>query len=581
MAILCSIVSLPLNDVLVPRVSPLTELEKHSVEEEELFDESEQRLAILVSQLADLANKGEPIDLERACKDHPEFETDLRELWGTIVVTGAAAKEKGSLDDRSASEAIAPRMELPCQFGDYLLQAEIGRGGMGIVYRAQRLSDGEPVAIKMILKGDFATESERRRFDSEAFAAARLNHPNIIPIYEIGDHEGREFFCMKLIQGQSLAERLARGPMPAHRAARVMASVSNAMHYAHEQGILHRDLKPSNIMLDDEGKAYIADFGLAKENRQHVSLTRSGAVLGTPSYMSPEQAAGNRGQVGVASDVYSLGAVLYHMLTGHPPFLGSSPVETVLMVLEQDPVAPRVLNRRADRRLEMVAMCCLQKPQDLRYATAGALAKDVEAFLRNESVVASEGRFGQIIGNVFRETHHAVILENWGLLWMWHSLVLLVASIATNVLYLIGDVDRIHYWLMWTVGLGAWAVVFWVVRRRMGPVTFVERQIAHVWAAAMACVAFLFPLEAILGIKLLSLAPMLGIVTSMVFLIKAGTLSGTFYIQSAVMFLTAIVMAFVPDYSLTIFGFSSAACFFFSGLKYYRRRKSQLDSRGL
>jgi len=426
----------------------------------------------------------------------------------------------------------------------------------------------------MILKGDFATETDRQRFDSEAYAAAKLDHPNIIPIYEIGEVQGRGFFCMKLIQGQSLGERLARGPMPPQRAAKVMSELSDAMSYAHQKGILHRDLKPSNVMLDDDGKAYLADFGLAKESQNRVSLTRSGAILGTPSYMSPEQAAGNRGQVGISSDVYSLGAILYHMLTGRPPFLGSSPVETVLMVLEQDPVAPRVLNRRADRRLEMIAMRCLQKPQDLRYSNAGNLNTDIKAFLNNESVAASEGRLGQIVGNVFRETHHATVLENWGLIWMWHSLVLLVVSLATNALDLMGNDNRVHYWLMWTVGLGTWAIVFWFFRRKLGPVTFVERQIAHVWASAMCVVAFLFPLEAILGLEVLSLAPLLAVTAGMVFLVKAGILSGSFYIQAAILFLTAIVMAVFPKIALTIFGVVSASCFYFAGLKYYRRRKT-------
>lgn len=538
-------------------------------------DSAELALATLVTELADRANRGDALSLDEACKAHPEFETDLRELWGTIVVTDAAAKEQNSSFMVSTTELSAPRLELPCDFGDYILEAELGRGGMGIVYRATRNSDGQPVAVKMILKGDFASETDRQRFDSEAYAVAKLDHPNIIPIYEIGEVQGRGFFCMKLIQGQSLAERLARGPMPPQRAAKVMAEISDAVSYAHQQGILHRDLKPSNVMLDDEGKAYLADFGLAKESQNRVSLTRSGAVLGTPSYMSPEQAAGNRGQVGVASDVYSLGAILYNMLTGRPPFLGASPVETVLMVLEQDPVAPRVFNRRADRRLEMIAMRCLQKPQDLRYSNASGLRTDISAFLRNESVAASEGRLGQIVGNVFRETHHAAVLENWGLIWMWHSLVLLVASLATNALFLLGNHNRIHYWLMWTVGLGTWAVVFWFFRRKLGPVTFVERQVAHVWASAMCVVAFLFPLEAVLGLEVLSLAPLLAVTAGMVFLVKAGMLSGSFYIQSAILFLTAIAMAAYPPIALILFGFVSAACFFFAGLKYYRRRKTQ------
>ncbi len=540
-------------------------------ESEEPVDSNEQALAVLVTELADRANRGDTPSLEKVCKEHPEFEADLRELWGTIIVTDAAAKEHIS-EAESLPHEFAQQLDLPCEFGGYTLEAEIGRGGMGIVYRAIRNSDREQVAIKMILKGDFATEADRKRFDSEAFAAAKLDHPNIIPILEIGQVQGRSFFCMKLIQGQSLAERLSRGPMSTHRSARVMAEITDAIDYAHQQGILHRDLKPSNVMLDDEGKAYIADFGLAKESEARITLTRTGAILGTPSFMSPEQATGQRGEVGVTSDVYSLGAILYNMLTGHPPLLGASPIETVLMVLEQDPVAPRVLNPRCDRRLETIAMRCLQKPQDLRYSNVNALNSDINAVLRNESVSASAGRFGKVIGNVFRETHHAVILENWGLIWMWHSLVLLIASLATEVLYLSGNRERLHYWLLWTFGLGTWAVVFWIFRRKLGPVTFVERQIAHVWAAAMIVVAFLFPLEAILGCEVLSLAPLLGVTAGMVFLVKAGMLSGSFYIPAGIMFLTAIVMAIYPPIDLILFGFVSAACFFFAGLKYYRRR---------
>lgn len=281
-------------------------------------DPHEQAFAMLVTKLADQANQGKSLSLEEACKLHPEHESDLRELWGTIIVTDAAAKEQGSSFLQSSDVAM-PQLELPCDFGNYILEEEIGRGGMGIVYRAVRVEDESPVAIKMILKGDFATDADRQRFETEAYAAAKLDHPNIIPIYEIGDFQGRSFFCMKLIEGQSLSDRLARGPMPPARAAKIMDQISDAIGYAHQEGVLHRDLKPSNIMLDSDRNAYIADFGLAKQSQQdRVSLTRSGAILGTPSYMSPEQAAGERGQVGVTSDVYSLGAILYNMITGPP-----------------------------------------------------------------------------------------------------------------------------------------------------------------------------------------------------------------------------------------------------------------------
>ena len=540
------------------------------------FSQRDQALANLITDLADRANSGQHVELEATCKKHPEFEADLRDLWGTIIVTRAAAMEMATKTFTGTSEVRIPGLEVPCDLGNYVLEEEIGRGGMGIVYRATRKSDQKSVAIKMILKGDFASPAERERFQAEAEAAARLAHRHIAPIYEIGEHDGLAFFCMKLIEGETLTENLVSGgPMHARKAASIMSDIADAISYAHSQGVLHRDLKPSNILLDGDAHAYVVDFGLAKQASSRSSLTKTGAVLGTPAYMSPEQAAGARGEVRDLSDVYSLGAILYHMLTGRPPFVGASPVDTVLMVLEQDPIVPRVLNRRVDRKLEMIAMRCLQKPQDLRYASAKDLKKDLKAYLTGESILAQEGRFLQVIGNVFRETHHSEVLENWGVIWMWHSLVLLIASLATNVLALMGDDNRVHYWLMWTFGLGTWAVVFWFVRRSMGPVSFVERQIAHVWAASMVCVAFLFPLEAALDLKVLSLAPLLGVVASMVFVIKAGILSGTFYLPAAAMFATAILMALYPPYAMTLFGFTSAACFFVTGWIYRRRRMAR------
>jgi serine/threonine-protein kinase len=288
--------------------------------------------------------------------------------------------------------------------------------------------------------------------------------------------------------------------------------------------------------------------------------------------MAPEQAAGTRGQINEATEVYSLGAILYHTLTGRPPFMGDTPVNTVLMVLEQDPLPPRALNNKCDRRLEMITLRCLQKPQDLRYANAGQLARDLRAYLNNESISAQEGRFGQVIAGVFRETHNAAILENWGALWMWHSLVVFVACLATNVMYWMGVTTRIYYELMWSVGFILWALVFWQLRRRQGPVTFLERQIAHLWASSVIGVAFLFPFEGYLGLPLLRLAPILGVIASMIFVAKAGMLSGSFYIQAAGLMLTAMLMAALPDYALTLFGFACALSFFIPGLKYRRQR---------
>ena len=355
-----------------------------------------------------------------------------------------------------------------------------------------------------------------------------------------------------------------------------MAPICRAIHYAHERGVLHRDLKPSNILIDEEGRPHVSDFGLAKRVEADEHLTLSGAVLGTPSYMAPEQAAGKRGNLGPTSDVYSLGTILYQMLTGHPPFQAATPVETVLLVLEQEPLPPRLLNPRADRELEMIALKCLQKPPELRYASAKALAADLDAYLADEPTAARSGMFSQVLARAFRETHHATVLENWGLLWMWHSLALLITCLLTNLLQWRGITSPLPYLALWTAGLGTWALIFWTLRRRSGPVTFVERQIAHVWASSMISIALLFVVEIILEMPVLTLSPVLALTSGMIFLVKAGTLTGQFYFQAAALFATAIGMAVLErlqiPLAITLFGVVSAGCFFLPGLKYYRQR---------
>jgi serine/threonine-protein kinase len=535
-------------------------------------DDQEERLAMLLAELTDRAQRGEHIDLEDTCRQHPEFAADLRELWGAVLVAEAAGSASVAPTLSAPNDSSVSLLNLPCRFGDYELLEELGRGGMGVVYRARQISLQREVAVKMILRGGLASKADVDRFRVEAEAAARLDHPGIVPVYEVGEVDGRAYFSMKYIDGTTLAQRLSLGPLLPREAASLLVDVARAIHFAHERGVLHRDLKPSNILLDRAGRAHVTDFGLAKQISDAASLTRTGAVLGTPAYMAPEQAAGARGQVGPPSDVYSLGVILYHMLTGRPPFQAASPVDTVLMVLEQDPVPPRMLNPKADRELEMIALRCLQKPTDLRYPTAAALADDLQAYLNDERVSAASGQFKQVVTWWFRETHHAVVLENWGLLWMWHSLALIVVCSLTNGLYLSGVQNRWVYLLLWTAGLGTWAAVFWALRRRQGPVTFVERQIAHLWASSMIGIAMLFPLEWWLDLKVLTLSPVLGIINGMVFVAKAGILSGAFYVQAVALFLTAGLMALFPDYAHFIFGLASAACFFFPGLKYYRQR---------
>jgi eukaryotic-like serine/threonine-protein kinase len=544
-------------------------------------------LAAALEELLASSRNGQRPDLEAVIRRHPELEIELRELWATMMIAEDFASFSGELDvlTRNPPETTpSTSPELPRTFGDYELLEELGRGGMGIVYKARQRSPDRIVALKMVLRGDTASATDLARFRAEAESAAKVLHPHIVPVYEVGEQEGRPYFSMKLIEGITLARRIAESPLPSRLAAEMLVPVCRAIADAHRRGVLHRDLKPSNILIDREGRTFVTDFGLAKrltpenpDGSLSGGLTQSGAILGTPGYMAPEQAAGQRGEVSPATDVYALGAILYAMLTARPPFQAPSAFDTVLMVLEQDPLPPRILNPKADADLELIALKCLQKPADLRYRDADALADDLQAYLANEPLAARSSHFSQMLTRAFRETHHAAVLENWGLLWILHSAVVLVLCLVTNAMQFREVADRWPYVALWSLGVGAWAAIFWELRRRSGPITFVERQIAHVWAGSTIASTLLYGLEWTLGLPVLTLSSVLPLIAGSVFLVKAGILSGKFYIQSGVLFATSFVMALLHrrpdyDYGLTVFGFAMGLCFFLPGWKYWRQR---------
>src|SRR6266498_1590321 len=273
-------------------------------------------------------------------------------------------------------------------FGDYELLEQIGRGGQGVVFRARQKSLNRSVALKVISLGQWASTAHLKRFRLEAEAAASLHHPGIVPIHEVGERDGCCYFSMNLIEGGQLDAVAKREPMSPRRAAELIARVARTVHYAHEHGILHRDIKPGNILLDREGEPHLTDFGLARLVESESTVTRTLEVLGTPSYMAPEQAVGNNAAVSSVTDVYGIGAVLYQLLTGHPPFAGGTTFETIKLLLNTEPRKPRALNHKIDRDLSTICLKCLEKDPKRRYSSALALAEDLEHWLKHEPILA-------------------------------------------------------------------------------------------------------------------------------------------------------------------------------------------------
>ncbi len=292
-----------------------------------------------------------------------------------------------SLGSLTPAQELAQTI-LPCRFGDYVLEKVLGRGGMGVVYAGHQTHLDRPVAIKMIRSGALASSEEVQRFYTEARSAARLDHPNIVTVYQCGEHNGHHFFSMDLVVGTDLAKLIQDGPMEPRRAARYVRDVAQAIQYAHERGILHRDLKPANVLVDEKDEVHVTDFGLAKTVGHETGLTATGAALGTPSYMSPEQAAGRTDEHAFATDIYSLGAVLFALVTGKPPFQSQSVVQTIMQVMHRPAPLARTIEPSVPADLETIIAKCLHKSPDRRYAPAADLADDLERYLCGEPIKA-------------------------------------------------------------------------------------------------------------------------------------------------------------------------------------------------
>lgn len=457
-------------------------------------------------------------------------------------------------------------------FGEYELMTEVARGGMGVVYRARQTSLNRVVALKMILAGRFAQPEDVTRFRAEAEAAGRLSHPNIVAIFDVGEIGGQHFFSMEFIEGHSLSHRLSNGPLPTREAAQIVCKVARAIHYAHRQDIVHRDLKPSNIIIDPNGEPQITDFGLAKRLDTDSKQTRTGAIVGTPSYMAPEQAQGRNNELGPPCDIYSMGAILYELVTGRPPFRAATALDTVMQVINNEPVPPTLLNTEVDADLENIILKCLEKDPLLRYSSAEAFAADLERYMAGESIQARSVNVLDRIARMLDYSKHASAFSTWSTMIYIMAGVIAVEHI---VVYFLIQLDAPRWMVLMSrttqfVLLGA---LFYYNRgRNILPTSTAERELWSIWIGYfLAYPAIILVTRLLLGVEILDPAidaparlheilpyPFLAISTGLAFFAMGSNYWGRCYVLGVGFFGLGAVMPLALDLAPLLFGLAWA-----------------------
>ncbi|HEX5271534.1 MAG TPA: serine/threonine-protein kinase, partial [Gemmataceae bacterium] len=503
-------------------------------------------LADLLSQWDRERGQGREVPPADLCRHHPHLIPEVERRIALLRRMGHVTNLDETTAPSGEAEDAERRPTVPAHDGyttdappdvnvrGYEILGVLGRGGMGVVYKARHIKFDRLVALKMILAGDHAAAAETVRFLAEARAVARLQHPNIVQVHETGEQDGRPYLALELVEGGSLAARLKQHTPSDKEAAQLVATLAEAVRHAHERGVVHRDLKPANVLLTADGTPKVADFGLAKTlgAGEH---TVSGTVLGTPGYMAPEQAAGAR-DVGPAADVYALGAILYEMLTGRRPFQGETFVEALLLVQDQPPERPRVHNPRVDRSLEAICLKCLAKDPRERYPSAEALADDLNAYLRGEPVHADGGAAYQLVHAMLRETRHTEVMARWGRVLIGLGVVYFLVSLTKSVLLWAGQTALWPYALSWAVGLSVVCVFAWYCRFRRGPRLLpVERQAAQLcglfWGA-FSLTALMYRIREPHG-DVGTLFPILLVEFAFAWGCMATLLGGSFYVLAA------------------------------------------------
>jgi hypothetical protein len=403
---------------------------------------------------------------------------------------------------------------------------------MGVVFKANQVRLRRTVALKMILSGRMASSSDLQRFKTEAEATAALRHPHIVPVHEVGEIDGRLYFSMDFIEGVSLAQRLADGPVPGRVAARYLVKIARAIQHAHDNRILHRDLKPSNILLDAEDQPHVTDFGLAKRLDHNTLHTQTGAILGTPSYMTPEQAAGTK-ELTAAADIYGLGALLYELLTGRPPFRAETPLDTVLQVLESQPAPLRLLNPKVEKDLETICLKCLEKEPKRRYASAEALAADLERYLAGESIQARSANLMVRIASALDRSQYDVQFRAYGNMLFGFAAIALVTEVVVTWIVQTGQPILLLPLTQWTRVL-LFGLVFWLSRPTdLLPTSTAGRLMWSIWIGYLgSCAVLGVSYRLVVGPAVeveVNLYPSLAGLTGMAFIILGSSYWGWCY----------------------------------------------------
>lgn len=498
----------------------------------------------LESVMADYLQRceaGDQPDTGEYLQAYPQYSDDLKSFFRNHQWLGDAPEP----EEMSLAGTV---------IGSYHIESEIARGGMGVVYRARQQGLDRPVALKLISSGVLASREERRRFRIEAEAAARLHHPGIIAIHEIGSWQGYEYFSMTLVDGPTLQSVVDAKCFDDASSARIVRDIATAVAYAHRAGIVHRDLKPDNILISEDGRPMVTDFGLAKWHRDGTLMTRTGQVLGTPNYMSPEQA-GGRADCDIAADIYSLGAILYALMTGRPPHVGTNAAEVLRSVLQDEPVAPRHHRRDVSPVLEQICLKAIRYEPASRYRDADALADDLDRYLSGESTSAeSSGLLDRVTREINRDQHQSHFVH-WSRTLIVLGVTIFLAHVLMFALAQFGWSPTVSYWIpRGGMMITLMAIIYRSRGGSLTPRTVAERPVFSIWLGYLATLATMNILCQVYDIDQGDRFAIPAALSGFGFIAMAGHVWGGAAILGIIFEITAVASVFLPELSPLIFG---------------------------